>query len=102
MAMVDLSRDLADAGWRKNSYSGGAGNDGNCVEIAALPTALAIRDSKAPHSGALVVPLLRSDTFIVHSNAGESLLPRVSAPGPRVDRWLALATGISARRRVFP
>lgn len=50
MAGVDLSA----ARWRKSSYSGG-GNEGNCVEVAHLPTAVALRDSKAPHTGPLVV-----------------------------------------------
>jgi hypothetical protein len=41
--------------WRKSTYSGGA--DGNtCVEIAELPTRIAIRDSKAPARGMLSVP----------------------------------------------
>jgi len=33
--------------WRKSSYSGG-GDGNNCVEIAACPTHIAIRDSKTP------------------------------------------------------
>lgn len=56
MAMFDLSRELADAGWRRSSYSGGAGNDDNCVEVADFPRSFAVRDSKAPHSGVLVLP----------------------------------------------
>jgi Domain of unknown function (DUF397) len=32
--------------WRKSSFSGGA--SANCVEIAHLPGAVAIRDSKIP------------------------------------------------------
>jgi hypothetical protein len=42
--------------WRKSSFSGGG--DGNtCVEIAALPTRVAIRDSKAPSQGTLTIPV---------------------------------------------
>ncbi|MEU9633515.1 DUF397 domain-containing protein [Streptomyces tendae] len=41
---------------RKSSYS--EGGDGNtCVEIAALPTRVAIRDSKAPSWGTLTAPV---------------------------------------------
>ena len=38
--------------WRKSSYSGG--QSGNCVEVATLTT-IVIRDSKAPHSGFLLL-----------------------------------------------
>lgn len=38
--------------WVKSSFSG---NNGNCVEIAVLPTGdRAVRDSKNPHGPALV------------------------------------------------
>jgi hypothetical protein len=39
--------------WLKSSYSGGEG--GNCVEVAAAPTAVHIRDSKDPDGGILSV-----------------------------------------------
>lgn len=45
--------ELSDARWRRSSYSGGAGNGGNCVEIAHMRTSVVIRDAKAPQSGAL-------------------------------------------------
>lgn len=71
--------DLSDARWRKSSHSGdgnqadcvevahveakwrkssrsGHGNDGNCVEVAYTGEAIAIRDSKNPDGGALIVP----------------------------------------------
>lgn len=38
--------------WRKSSYSGG-GND--CVEVAITSVGAAIRDSKNPEGGALVL-----------------------------------------------
>jgi hypothetical protein len=38
--------------WRKSSYSGG--QSGNCVEVATLTTTV-VRDSKAPHSGFLLL-----------------------------------------------
>lgn len=43
---MSLTMDLSSATWRKSSYSGGGGQ--NCVEVAAVPGAVAIRDSKDP------------------------------------------------------
>jgi Domain of unknown function (DUF397) len=40
------------AQWRKSTYSSG---NGQCVEVATLAQTVAIRDSKAPHQGRLVV-----------------------------------------------
>ena len=49
MTEIDLSR----AEWRKSSYSS---QDGNCVEVARnLPGLVAVRDSKYPDGGKLVV-----------------------------------------------
>lgn len=41
--------DLSRVSWRKSSYSGG-GND--CVEVAFIDGAAAVRDSKDPDGGA--------------------------------------------------
>ncbi|KOG43128.1 DUF397 domain-containing protein [Streptomyces resistomycificus] len=41
--------------WRKSSYSGG-GEGNACVEVAAHPTHIAIRDSKAPAKTPLTIP----------------------------------------------
>lgn len=41
----------APLSWRKSSYSGGAG--GNCAEVALLPKAMVLRDSKYPDSTTL-------------------------------------------------
>ncbi|TDD79641.1 DUF397 domain-containing protein [Actinomadura darangshiensis] len=38
--------------WRKSTRSD---DHGNCVELAALPHAIAIRDSKAPDTGHLTL-----------------------------------------------
>jgi hypothetical protein len=38
-----MEHDLSRAQWRKSSYSG---NTGNCVEVANLDGATAVRDSK--------------------------------------------------------
>jgi Domain of unknown function (DUF397) len=48
--------DLTNAQWRKSSYSGGDGHNGDCVEVALTDSAVAIRDSKAPGAGALTLP----------------------------------------------
>lgn len=44
---------LANALWRKSSYSGNTGGD--CVEVAPLNPHIAVRDSKAPGLGALTL-----------------------------------------------
>ena len=41
--------------WRKSSRSG-QGDNGNCVEVAFTGPAVAVRDSKSPANGALVLP----------------------------------------------
>jgi hypothetical protein len=44
--------DLTSAAWCKSSHSG----TGNCVEVARnLPNVVAVRDSKNPDGGALVL-----------------------------------------------
>jgi hypothetical protein len=40
--------------WRKSSYSGGT-SDETCVEVAGLPDAVGIRDSKNPDGDRLSV-----------------------------------------------
>jgi hypothetical protein len=54
---VDLSR----AQWKKSSYSG---NSGNCVEVADLGHAVAVRDSKDPEGPVLVVSREEWQRFI--------------------------------------
>ncbi len=46
-----MELDLSRAQWRKSSYSG---NSGNCVEVADLGQAVAVRDSKDPQGAVLV------------------------------------------------
>ena len=46
---MDLSKVL----WRKSSRS--APNGGDCVEVASIPSAVAIRDSKDPEGPRLLV-----------------------------------------------
>jgi hypothetical protein len=45
--------DLTNAVWRKSSRSNGGGNE--CVEIAFVAGMTALRDSKNPDGGALVL-----------------------------------------------
>ena len=47
-----MNANLRQASWRKSRHSG---NNGNCVEVAGLPGAVAVRDSKDPDGSALVV-----------------------------------------------
>jgi hypothetical protein len=44
--------DLSNARWRKSSRSNG---QAACVEVARFSSAVAVRDSKNPNGGALVV-----------------------------------------------
>lgn len=51
--------------WRKSTYSGGGDGDA-CVEIATLPTHIAVRDSKAPLRATLSVPAPAFTALITH------------------------------------
>jgi hypothetical protein len=45
---------LDELTWRKSSYSGN-GENINCIEVAKTISALAIRDSKDPQGGVLLI-----------------------------------------------
>lgn len=45
--------DLTNARWRKSSYTGS--NGGNCVELAGVAGAVAVRDSKDPDGPVLLL-----------------------------------------------
>jgi hypothetical protein len=49
--------------WRKSSYSG-EGDGNNCVEIAATPTRIAVRDSKTPTTPPLSFPVSAFAPFL--------------------------------------
>ncbi|MBP2050706.1 hypothetical protein J2Z21_003645 [Streptomyces griseochromogenes] len=46
---------MARGNWRRSSFSG-SGDGNNCVEIAARPAHISIRDSKAPARATLTFP----------------------------------------------
>ncbi|MGW1542411.1 DUF397 domain-containing protein [Streptomyces sp. NPDC002309] len=56
--------------WLKSSYSGG-GDGNNCVEVAALPTLIAVRDSKHPAHGLLSFPVEPFTAFLDSLKAGD-------------------------------
>jgi hypothetical protein len=68
MNTVDLGR----AEWRKSSYSGA---NGECVEIAALTGAVALRDSKDP-SGPVLTATPTEFAAFVHAVTRGSLSGR--------------------------
>jgi hypothetical protein len=53
--------------WRKASYSGDQG--GNCVEVASLPSAVAVRDSKDPAGPVLALAPAAFATFLDWASA---------------------------------
>jgi hypothetical protein len=60
---------LADAVWRKSSRSNGNGGN-NCVEVADLGSAVAVRDSKDPQGPALVFAPTDFDSFLRSAKVG--------------------------------
>ncbi|MER5443900.1 DUF397 domain-containing protein [Streptomyces sp. NPDC002790] len=59
-----IPRASALSGWRKSSYSGA--DQGSCLEVLdGCPTAaVPVRDSKAPHGPALLVPATTWSAFV--------------------------------------
>jgi Domain of unknown function (DUF397) len=61
--------DLATTRWRTSSFSG---NNGTCVEIAALPDGrIAVRNSNYPHDGAILVTRTEISSWINRIKTGE-------------------------------
>ena len=59
---------MTGAKWRTSSYSGD--NGGNCVEVAAIAKAIAVRDSKDPNGGQLVLSPQRWHRFTAEVRTG--------------------------------
>lgn len=55
--------------WRKSSYSAGNGSNADCVEVAFDPSAVAVRDSKAPDAGRLALPAPAWRAFVAGRKA---------------------------------
>ncbi|SFP17229.1 DUF397 domain-containing protein [Actinomadura madurae] len=55
--------------WRKSSHSGAGGTD-ECVELAVLPDAIGVRDSKAPQSGHVVLSREAFAALVAHVKCG--------------------------------
>jgi hypothetical protein len=64
-----MTPNLSRAVWHKSSRSGGTG--GNCVEVANLDVAVAVRDSKAPDNGTLVFDRSEWAMFLNATKNGE-------------------------------
>ncbi|WP_031507936.1 DUF397 domain-containing protein [Streptomyces megasporus] len=56
---------LADLPWFKSSYSGTSG--GECVEVAAVPGTVHVRDSKNTHGPVLRFPAEGWAAFVAHA-----------------------------------
>ncbi|MDQ8701298.1 DUF397 domain-containing protein [Streptomyces sp. LHD-70] len=65
---MHANQELTGATWRKSSYSGTTGGD--CVEIAELPTRIAVRDSKNPDGGAFTVSPDAFAAFVADAKRG--------------------------------
>lgn len=67
---MNEDRDLSRAHWFKSSFSNGQG--GACVEIAHLPEAIAVRDSKDPAGPKLLFTPLAWAAFVESAKSGRS------------------------------
>lgn len=64
-----LRVDLSQAVWRKSSASGP--NCDNCVEVAFVGEAIAVRDSKSPEGPVLIFNQAEWDAFVGGVQDGE-------------------------------
>jgi hypothetical protein len=69
MTPKGLTVDLSSAVWRKSSRSGPYTD--NCVEVAFVDGAIAVRDSKNPSGGVLVFTPGEWDAFVDGAKDGE-------------------------------
>ncbi|WP_192757667.1 DUF397 domain-containing protein [Actinomadura algeriensis] len=56
--------------WRKSFHSSDSGQEG-CVELARLPLAVGVRDSKAPEAGHLALPVRGFAELVARVKRGE-------------------------------
>ena len=61
--------DLSCVQWRKSRHSGG---NGACIEVAHLPEAIAVRDSKDPSGPKLIFTRDSWTTFVESAKADRS------------------------------
>ncbi|MET9427030.1 DUF397 domain-containing protein [Streptomyces sp. NPDC003036] len=66
---MGINQDLTGAEWRKSSYS--STNGGECVEIAAQPCRVAVRDSKNPEGPAFTVAPAAFTAFVAAAAEGD-------------------------------
>ena len=64
-----LRVDLANAAWQKSTRSGPYSD--NCVEVAFVDGAIAVRDSKDPHGPVLLFTQGEWDAFVGGTKDGE-------------------------------
>ena len=65
-----LTPQMQSADWKKSSRSNGNGGN-NCVEVAVLDTAIAVRDSKDPTGPALIFTRDEWAAFLGGAKDGE-------------------------------
>jgi uncharacterized protein DUF397 len=65
-----LTHHLSDAAWKKGSRSNGSGGN-NCVEVAFLDDAVAVRDSKDRQGPALLFTQAEWTAFVDSAKDGE-------------------------------
>ncbi|MEN3305695.1 MAG: hypothetical protein V7603_1897 [Micromonosporaceae bacterium] len=64
-----MTLSLFNRDWYRSSRSGE--NGGNCVEVCALESFVAVRDSKLPELGALVFSRQEWSEFVTATKIGE-------------------------------
>jgi Domain of unknown function (DUF397) len=63
-----INQELSDATWFRSSFSG---THGHCVEIAILPDAVVVRDSKNPNGTTLIFTPDEWEAFVAGAKNGE-------------------------------
>lgn len=64
--------DLSALPWRTSSFTTGGGDDGACVEVAAVPDGrIAVRNSKRPDAGTVFFTRAEMAAYLAGVKAGE-------------------------------